>query len=317
MKKWLIGLLLVLVLSVTAVYFFIPATLTISRYVTATITPDAAFRTLENDSVWKWCWPGTVAKNNKEKNIYSSDNYHFYINKVHLNSFEIDVTLNNDTSISVLQVLPGVNNTIALDWSMQLPSGKYPLAKLQRYFMAQKMAAIFEKVLAKMKIFLSDMKYVYGINIKQEKVQYRYLMALKKTYDHYPGIGEIYSMIDQVSNYIHQAGGKEQGNPMLHLSPTDSLHYEVQVALPLNEQLPGTDQITSKWMFKGGQILTAEVKGGNKSIEEATRMCEQYIQDYHHTIMAIPFQSLVTNRRNEPDTSKWITVIYYPVVLKL
>ena len=27
---------------------------------------------------------------------------------------------------------------------------------------------------------------------------------------------------------------------------------------------------------------------------------------------AIPFESLVTNRMQEPDTSKWVTKIYYP-----
>ena len=27
---------------------------------------------------------------------------------------------------------------------------------------------------------------------------------------------------------------------------------------------------------------------------------------------AIPFESLITNRLEEPDTSKWVTKIYYP-----
>jgi hypothetical protein len=37
------------------------------------------------------------------------------------------------------------------------------------------------------------------------------------------------------------------------------------------------------------------------------------MSDYQQTAMAIPFESLVTDRSREPDTLKWITNIYVPV----
>jgi hypothetical protein len=41
---------------------------------------------------------------------------------------------------------------------------------------------------------------------------------------------------------------------------------------------------------------------------------ELYISDHERVPPAIPFLSLVTNRMLEPDSSKWITLIYYPVM---
>jgi hypothetical protein len=66
--------------------------------------------------------------------------------------------------------------------------------------------------------------------------------------------------------------------------------------------------------MKGGNILTGEVTGGQKQIEEADRQMQLYIMDYQRSIIAIPFQMLITDRTKEPDSTKWITRIYYPVV---
>jgi hypothetical protein len=39
-----------------------------------------------------------------------------------------------------------------------------------------------------------------------------------------------------------------------------------------------------------------------------------YMKDFKLTSPAMPFELLVTNRANEPDTSKWVTKIYYPIL---
>ena len=62
-----------------------------------------------------------------------------------------------------------------------------------------------------------------------------------------------------------------------------------------------------------GNILVSEIKGGDYSAREALREMHQFMTDNNMSSPAIPFQSLVTNRMEEPDTLKWITKIYYPV----
>ena len=67
-------------------------------------------------------------------------------------------------------------------------------------------------------------------------------------------------------------------------------------------------------MLGGGNILITEVKGGSNKINNAYKQIRNYISDYNRIAPAIPFESLVTDRSKEPDSSKWVTRIYYPVM---
>ena len=62
------------------------------------------------------------------------------------------------------------------------------------------------------------------------------------------------------------------------------------------------------------KVLATHIKGGTYKIYHALGQMQTYLNDYHLFSPAIPFQSLVTNRLSEPDSSKWITNIYYPLL---
>ena len=49
-------------------------------------------------------------------------------------------------------------------------------------------------------------------------------------------------------------------------------------------------------------------------IQKAYDQIQHYISDHNRVAPAISFESLVTDRRQEPDSSKWVTRIYYPVM---
>ena len=62
-------------------------------------------------------------------------------------------------------------------------------------------------------------------------------------------------------------------------------------------------------------ILFTQVKGGNGIATWALEQIKNYADDHHLKTPAIPYFSLVTDRRKEADTSKWITDIYYTVMI--
>jgi hypothetical protein len=62
------------------------------------------------------------------------------------------------------------------------------------------------------------------------------------------------------------------------------------------------------------KALGVQVKGGNATIRQALKELEQYVNDYRLFSPAIPFENLITNRLMEPDTSKWITNVYQPLL---
>ncbi len=63
-----------------------------------------------------------------------------------------------------------------------------------------------------------------------------------------------------------------------------------------------------------GNFMVIEISGGDYAVREGERNLQNYIEDYGKIKMAIPFQSLITNRLAEPDSSRWKTRIYLPVV---
>jgi hypothetical protein len=98
---------------------------------------------------------------------------------------------------------------------------------------------------------------------------------------------------------------------MLHIWQDSGL-FKTEVAIPVNKAIPQNKIYLIKRMVPG-KILVAEIKGGDYSAREALRQMHIFMTDNNLSSPAIPFQSLITNRMEEPDTLKWITKIYYPV----
>jgi hypothetical protein len=98
---------------------------------------------------------------------------------------------------------------------------------------------------------------------------------------------------------------------MLHIT-SDSGYFETMVAIPVNKVVPPKDNFLFKRMVPG-KILVTEVTGGRYTTAHALKQLENYLEDNELQSPAIPFESLVTDRSRQPDTSKWVTKIYYPV----
>jgi hypothetical protein len=101
---------------------------------------------------------------------------------------------------------------------------------------------------------------------------------------------------------------------MLNIETADSINYHVRVALPISKVLSTSGEILEKRMPGQGNILVTEFKGGIDAANKAFAQIENYANDYQRVAPAIPFYSLVTDRLAEPDSSKWITKIYFPVM---
>jgi hypothetical protein len=114
-----------------------------------------------------------------------------------------------------------------------------------------------------------------------------------------------------LKEYISINGAKETNSPMLNVI-RDSSNFITMIAIPLNKSIPENGKFIFKRMVPGN-ILVTEVTGGNFTITEALQQMKIYINDNHLQSPAIPFESLVTDRSKEPDSSKWITRIYYPI----
>jgi hypothetical protein len=171
-----------------------------------------------------------------------------------------------------------------------------------------------EIILTGLQRHISNVKNIYGIDIRKELVKIEYLVSTKKAFTHYPGTSDIYEMIHKIKKYISEKQAKEEDYPMVHINVNDSTHFEAQVAIPVNKKLPDASIFSSKRMLRNGNILAAEIRGGQTTADFAMKQMDIYVSDHQYNYIAIPFFSLVTDRMNVTDTSKWVTTIYYPIM---
>ena len=314
MKKILIGLLVFILILWAVLYAMVPEKLVIGSSTSFSANREGVYRFLINDSNWiKW-WPGTTEKTGNGPFIFKYKNCDFQIDKILYDAIQLNIETNSDSLACSLKLIPYSIDSIGIELSTELTSGSNPFSRVSSYFRARNIKHVLDAFAASVRSYTSSLKNIYGINIKKEKVQYQFVLSDKQSFTHYPTTEDVYAIIGRLRDYIRRSAATELFSPMLNIRKVDTITYIAQLGIPVDKELPQQQNIMSKWMMKGGNILSGEVIGGPQQIDQAIKQFELYIHDYQRTIIAIPFQMLITDRSKQPDSTKWITRIYYPVV---
>jgi hypothetical protein len=163
-----------------------------------------------------------------------------------------------------------------------------------------------------MQNYLSIFENVYGFRMQESTVTDTFFISTKAVSPVYPGTDFIYTLVNKLRRFCTSQGCTVTGSPMLNITRLDSAHYQVRTALPVNREMLGKEDITTGKMVAGKFIVT-EVTGGVHKVEATLEQVHNYFRDYGRTAMAIPFSYLVTDRQQQPDSSRWVTRIYAPV----
>jgi len=305
MKKVLIGLVLSIAFLLAAVYLFIPRKIKIEAAVPLNAALPGVFRTLINDSNWKKWWPGDVP--------FAYNQQAYSIKGKLFNVFDIDIYSDKDTINSRMELVPVNENTMTIIWNAEQASSNDPLKRFDRYRHAKQTEKNMNAILQSLKTFLQKKENIYGFDIKETLVKDSALISTRRQFDHYPGPQEVDSMIQSLKKYISQNKAVEKNLPMLNVFELGSTRYEAMTAIAVDKALPKTNEFAPKFLLKGGNILEAEIQGGPYTIEKGLKELENYRADYKYNSPAIPYQLFVTDRAKEPDTTKWITRLYYPI----
>ena len=307
MKKLLVSIIVLCVLSLIGIYALIPARIAFSKVIIVKTKLSIANRFLMDESKWgKWFPPDS------DKNVHAYKNYSYLMGKKMLNAGEVSISNKQLTLSSLIHIISINTDSVAIEWKSEMPESTNPLSKLRYYIKAKRLQEDMTDILNSLKSFLEQNEKVYGVYIHEVISKDSTLIATSCVTSQYPSTTKIYDLISSLKEYIIHQNAKENNFPMLHVKKVNDTTYNTLVAIPVNKFLEGNGTIFNK-RFVPWKVLTAEVKGGNYTVREALNQMKIYISDYHREAMAIPFESLVTNRSEQPDTLKWITRIYTPV----
>jgi hypothetical protein len=314
MKKVLVGLVLSFAFLLIAALFVIPQKIKVTSTATYVASSQGVFNFLAHQENWKKWWPGQAIANKNDTMSLTVAGYDFNISKILYHAYEINFKKNSNNYSALLKIISFKVDSTGLELSTEINAGVNPINRINKYFRARNIKKVFDNIVDSLAQYTQKVKNIYGFDIKNEKVQMQYLLSANMQLTHYPSTEEVYSLIGKIRSYLKTTDAKEEFSPMLNIETKDSFHYFVRIGMPVNKKLPGTDSISVKQMLKNGNILVTEVTGGKNTIEYALKQIEKYISDYQRSIVAIPFQSLKTDRLTVTDSTKWITKIYYPVI---
>lgn len=313
MKKLLLVLVSICIIFLACVYIFLPSKITFSEVYILNTKVSIANRLLLNENYWhKWWPPATTDKKNvQDKNAFVYKNYDYSLDKKMMNAGEVSISGEHISLKSLLNIISVNSDSVVINWKSEMPATSNPLGRIKNYFHARHIKTSMTEILETFQAFLKKTENVYGLSIGQIQVKDTLLISAKFSTQQYPSTNDIYAEINSLKKYIAAEGAGETNSPMLNIIH-DSTNYRTMIAIPISKVIPTKDDYEIKRMVPG-KILVTEVKGGQSRAKEAMRQLTFFLSDNNISSPAMPFESLVTNRSLEPDTSKWVTKIYYPI----
>jgi hypothetical protein len=307
MKKWIAGIVVLLILLLTAIYAIIPGRMDFEREKTIHVNAKAFLRIMKDPASWNW-WPG---ERNANEFLFRERGYK--VNGVTVNSLYIDQVSKDDTLHAELLLVPTSKDEVEVSWKGSRALPLMPWNRWADYNRVKAGLGDMDALLVEMKKHFSDPHNLYETNIREEHVKDSILVSTFTVAKDSPDVHLIYSMIGKLQNYVAKNKAHETGPPMLNITRNET-GFRTQVALPVDRRLPDQGDIQYKWMLGGGNILVSDIHGGPAAIKKGMHQLELYVQDHNRVAPAISFQSLLTDRSKEMDTAKWVTRLYYPVM---
>ncbi|WP_295716301.1 hypothetical protein [Mucilaginibacter sp.] len=308
MKRITFIVLAVAAVIIIAIYLIIPSTLTINNQVNIDASDAIAAKFLTHSKQWEKWWPGTRVDNNQ----FDYGDIHFYISQTTNGGAHVTLQKGNMKLNSEISYLAD-DFAVKITWHTELQNSLNPVQRVENYLNAQALKTKTAEILKHLKLFLEDKNNAYGYKIYINKIKDPYLLTTTTSSANYPSIQTIYEKVDDLKAQAKTKGVMLTNFPILNVTKIANKEYQITVAIPINKTIKPDQKSFMNNLVLGGNLLVMDVKGGPNTISDAFGAVKAYMKDHNLTSPAMPFESLITDRSAEKDTSKWVTKIYYPI----
>ena len=298
MRKIVLLLSTIIVLSLMAVYLLVPKLIIIKGNQVVNQSPPSVIRGMMQADKWSEWLP-------KETQLKVTSSMVATIQtELTLDAIKIPVEFSiiDDTS---------TNTIIGFETSMENTNWS-PIASVQNYLFAKKIQGQLDLILSAAGNYYNTVKGVYGFDIQETNVQDSSLIALDQVRMDTPSLVQLYEMITKLEQHIASQNGKAKNAPMVNITRINKDEVYTQVAIPIEKDIQVKPPFTLKKMVLG-KLLSVAVIGDAATVNSALVATKQYLGDKQRTSPAIPFVIYNTNRLKEPDAQKWKSTINYPV----
>ncbi|MHA4844719.1 GyrI-like domain-containing protein [Flavitalea antarctica] len=303
MRKGFLATGIFLVIVFAAVYLLIPSRLIISEVGIINCSLPAAQRFLFEQNKWpQWI----------NHDSLSSHGHIYKVTNTTFTKTDIQIDSDGESYTTTLRLIPFNTDSIGIEWGDTLYTGNNPFTRIGQYQKAKALKKQMDVVMSQMTAFLNDKRRIYAADIVRAQLKDDPLLSKRIIMHRYPTAEDAYQLIEELKKNALAQGDSAIGPAMKYSSQLDSNSHELMVAIPTSRLLRSNNGFIAKGLV-GGNLIATRIKGGEWTIQKAWESIRQYKADYKLSSPAIPFESMITDRTREPDTSRWITTIYYPL----
>ncbi|MXV53189.1 hypothetical protein GS399_19660 [Pedobacter sp. HMF7647] len=312
MKKAILFLSIIILLAFSLVYLVIPSRIDVSETLETSLPETLIARLLTEKTGWQ-TWLPSITRGAKD------NSYHFKKN-------ELDFTFSENTetaaNVQVSQtgftangkidyIVKGAHRT-TVRWYEMIKASKNPITRIRQFIFAMQTRRQMKHLLDSLNNLTQHSTKVYGYNIRITKVKDSVLIGTRAIFSSYPSAEKVDALVRKLKDQAKMKNALITDSPMLNITQTGQKEFTTMVALPVNKFIQPSGEVYIRRMVMGN-LLETQVKGGPNSINKAMAQLTLFKEDYKMISPAVPYQSMITNRLAEKDSSKWVTKIYYPV----
>jgi effector-binding domain-containing protein len=332
-KKILLGILGILgiVVLLAIVGFFLPGNIEVSRSISVHAPAEYSFEEVDNLENWKkWSYwhslDPEMKLNFSDKRFgagafYSWDGPETGKGKMTItestpsSSIKADLDfMEQGTAKSWYTFEPeGENTKVTMGFSTDF--GMNPIMRWMGATMFRsEMNKAFDYNLAKIKE-LAEAKPTYSVKITEEAITPVHYVGLAHTMspkDHEAVGKQMGKMYGELVGALKKSKVEIAGAPFCLYPKYSEESMDMVCALPVaaNVKLPAKYPVKE---LAGGKAIKAVHMGTYENLTTTYTDLDKYIAFKKLTVTGAPWEVYITDPMTEPDTSKWITEVYFPV----
>ncbi len=117
----------------------------------------------------------------------------------------------------------------------------------------------------------------------------------------------------KLSDYIQKAGGTVAGPPFaIWYKYDDPQDFIYDIAMPVSKQVNGDGDIHFLYTY-AGKVVKVDHYGDYSTTGHSWSAVMNYMHAKNLEPNGDPWEVYMTDPQSQPDTAKWLTVLYYPV----
>jgi len=329
LKKFLIGLAIVL-LAMLITAFFLPRQVHVERKGTIQAPAKVVYNQVNNLHTWdKWAvWnqmDPDMQVEYENTGIGENAAYTWESENPNLGSGKLTITASVPydsiaTEMNFMEeglstgyfLFDEQNGQTEITWAFDTDLGNNPVARWMGLFFDSMIGADFEKGIENLKvvseIIVQEGRPIVEI-IKLPEFNYISMRNEVELENVSTQMGQVYS---ELMNLIDRHDLVMTDMPYAIYHKIDGNRIDLECGIPVDYSIETQEPVLSGKM-PSRTYAAADHIGSYETLDQTHSFIQQWIPENGLTLAGSPMEKYLTNPQQQPDESKWVTVIYYPV----